>query len=269
MLKRILFTIVLTANFCVFVCGQERLIMIGGGDRPVSVLKKLAEWTGDEKSKLLVITWASGVPSESFDAFKKDFEQVSKIELVKAPVRPLNETDKATFLQQLKAANGVFFTGGDQNRVMEVLKDAEMLKALRDKYKSGAVFSGTSAGTAIMSQIMITGEGDFTVLDGAKVETKDGLGLLPDVIVDQHFIKRQRQNRLLGLVMKNPQTLGIGIDEDTAFAVRDNRFAEVVGDSGVMIFDMQKKNAPITVFWLKRGESFDLKKRKLLKLSDK
>lgn len=264
MLKKLLITIVLILNFSVFVVGQERLILIGGGDRTKDVLTKLAEWTGDEKSKILVITWASGVPGESFEAFKSDFEKISKITLENAPLRPLDGAAKVKFLQQLKEASGVFFTGGDQNRVMEVLQDESLLKALREKYKSGTVFAGTSAGTAIMSPLMITGEGDFTAIDGAKVETKNGIGLLPDVIVDQHFIKRQRYNRLIGLIIKNPQLLGIGIDEDTAFAVRDNRFAEVLGNSGVMIFDAEKSVNPINLFYLKTGEKFDLKKRKMI-----
>lgn len=264
MLKKLLFTPILIISFCLFIFAQERLIMIGGGERTTDVLNRLAEWTGDEKSKLLVVTWASGVPDESFAAFKTDFEKVSKIELINAPIRPLDEAAKTRFLEQLKQANGVFFTGGDQNRVMEVLRDAQLLNALKDKYKSGAVFAGTSAGAAIMSAIMITGEGDFTVIDGAKVETKQGLGLLPEAIVDQHFIKRSRQNRLHGLILKSPQFLGIGIDEDTAFAVRDNRFAEVLGASGVMIFDARKSVTPMKLFYLKNGERFDLKKRKII-----
>ncbi len=234
--------------------------MIGGGDRTADMLSKLSDLSGAGNGKLLVITWASGVPEESFEAFKKDIEAVSKITLVKSPIRPLNVQTKAQFLQQLKESTGVFFTGGDQNRVMEVLQDKELLQALKDRYKSGILFSGTSAGTAIMSQIMITGEGDFTVLDGSKVETKDGIGLLPQIIVDQHFIKRSRQNRLLGLVLKNPNLLGVGIDEDTALFVKDNRFGEVLGDSQIMIFDA--KNEAIKVFVIKKGDRFDLRKRK-------
>ena len=143
---------------------------------------------------------------------------------------------------------------------MEVLKDESLLKALQEKYKSGTFFSGSSAGTAIMSKVMITGEGDFKVIDGNKVETKDGLGLLSEVILDQHFIVRQRQNRLIGLVLKYPNLLGVGIDEDTALFVKDNRIGEVFGNSQIMFFDAKKE--PMRVFLLKKGEKFDLKKRK-------
>ncbi len=236
--------------------------MIGGGERPASILSKLTELSGGDKGKMLVITWAGGDPKASFQAFKEDVEKISKIELVFAPVSPLNDEAKAKFLQQLKDASGVFFTGGDQNRVMDVLKDETLLKAIVEKYNSGTVFSGTSAGTAIMSKIMITGEGDFKVIDGNKVETRDGIGLLPQVIVDQHFIVRQRENRLFGLILKNPSLLGIGIDEDTAFYVSDNRFGEVLGDSQVMILDARNKSNELKIFLLKPLEKFDLKKRK-------
>lgn len=246
--------------FCLAVFPQQKLMMIGGGERTTEVMQRLVDLAGGEDSNILVITWASGVPAESFEAFKEDVVKVSKIKLANAPFAPLDEKSKQTFLEQLKNARGVFFTGGDQNRITEVLKDAEILDALKKRYTDGVVFSGTSAGTAIMSEIMITGEGDFKVVDGKKVETKKGLGLLTNAIVDQHFIARQRQNRLLGLVLENPNLLGIGIDEDTAFIVKDNRYGEVLGNSQVMIFDAKKK--PFRFFMLKSGEKFDLKKRK-------
>lgn len=241
---------------------QQKLLMIGGGERPVSILTKLTETSGGDKGKILVVTWAGGEPQASFDAFKADVEKVSKITLVPAPFAPLDDAAKTKFLAQLKEAGGVFFTGGDQNRIMEVLKDENLLKALTEKYNSGTIFSGTSAGTAIMSKIMITGEGDFKVIDGSKVETRNGLGLLPNTIVDQHFIARQRQNRLFGLILKNPALIGIGIDEDTAFYVSDNRFGEVLGDSQVMLLDAQKKTNELKIYLLKANEKFDLKKRK-------
>jgi cyanophycinase len=246
--------------FAAITFSQERLLVIGGGDRTNDILQKIAEESGGDKGKLLVIPWAGGEQEDYFAAFKKDIEKVSKIQMVKGSFRPLTEQSKIEFLQQLKEATGIYFTGGDQNRVMEVLKDESILKAIKEKYKNGTFFSGSSAGTAIMSQVMITGEGDFKVIDGNKVETKEGIGLLSEVIVDQHFIVRQRQNRLFGLVLKYPNLLGIGIDEDTAVYIKDNRVGEVFGKSQVMIFDA--KNEPLKVFLLKKGDKFNLQKRK-------
>lgn len=265
MFKKVFAVLWLNALFVAGLAAQERLVLIGGGGRPVSVLTKFVEFGGDKNGKILVVTWASGEPQESFAAFRDDLAKVSAVEIENAPIAPLSAQTRIDFLQQLKEATGIFFTGGDQNRVMEVLKDTELLNALKAKYKSGAVFGGTSAGTAIMSQIMITGEGDLTVIDGAKIETRSGLGLLTEAIVDQHFIKRQRENRLLGLILQNPQLLGIGIDEATAFVVRDNRYGEVLGNSQVVIFDAHKTGDAMRLYLLKNGEKFDLKKRKKIK----
>lgn len=245
------------------VFSQQRLVVIGGGTRPPESLARFVEWAGgNEKAKILIITWASGVPAESFEALKKDFEKYRVTSIENAPLAPLDADKRKQFLEQLKSATGVFFSGGDQNRIMEVLKDEELYKALREKYAGGAVFGGTSAGAALMSTPMMTGENDLTVIDGAKVGRRQGLGLIPNVILDQHFIKRQRQNRLFGLVLQNPQMLGVGIDEDTALMVTDNRFAEVSGASYVMMVDGSNKKATFMINLLKAGEKFDLKRRR-------
>lgn len=262
MLRKTLPVFLLILIFFIGAFAQQRLLVIGGGDRTPDVLKKIAEESGGDKGKLLVVTWASGVPEESFEAFSKDIATVSRIQLVRAPIRPLNEQGALEFLKMLDEATGVFFTGGDQNRVMEVVKDIRLRQAIEKKYREGVFFSGTSAGTAIMSKVMITGEGDFTVVDGSKVETVEGLGLLPNIILDQHFLKRSRYNRLIGLVLKYQSQLGAGIDEDTALYIENNRKAEVLGASSVLIFDAAKMNAPMTVTFLKRGDRFDLVKRK-------
>ena len=241
---------------------QERLILIGGGKRTSDVLTKLIEFSGNENGKILIIPWASGEQEKAFDNMKNEIAALSKIQVENAPLSPLTTESKAILMNQLKTAKGIFFTGGDQNRIMEVLKDEELFNILHEKYKSGVVFAGTSAGTAIMSAIMITGEGDFKTIDGSKVETKKGLGLLQDIIVDQHFIKRQRQNRLIGLILKNPTLLGVGIDENTALVVEQNRFAEVLGESQVMIFETQKTPNEMKLLILTKGEKFDLKKRR-------
>src|SRR5688572_13199633 len=181
---------------------QQRLVVVGGGKRPPEAMKKFVEWAGGKSANILVIPWATSQPESSFEYLRKDMSELGPNSIVLAPVAPLTEEKKSRFLAQLKNSTGVFFTGGDQVKTMEVLKDASLAAALRARYESGVVFGGTSAGAAIMSTQMITGEGDFTVIDGGKVQTVVGLGLLPDdVIVDQHFIKRQRQNRLFGLVL--------------------------------------------------------------------
>ena len=244
---------------------QQRLVVVGGGARPAESLARFVEWSGGrEKARILIVTWASGVADESFDALRKDFEKYPVAAFEHAATAPLDAAKRKLFLEQLNAATGVFFSGGDQNRIMEVLKDDELYRLLREKYSAGTAFGGTSAGAAAMSTPMMTGENDLTVIDGKKVGTRQGLSLVPNAIFDQHFIKRQRQNRLFGLVLENPKMLGVGIDEDTALLVRDNRFAEVAGASYVMIVDGSGKKATFMINLLKAGEKFDLVKRKVI-----
>lgn len=265
----------LKLNRCVMLCtmmillflqtnAQERLIIVGGGKRPEAAMAKFVEWAGKERANILIIPWATAEPEESFAYLKKDLVVYNPKEIELAPIAPMTEEKKIKFLNQLKNATGVFFTGGDQVKTMEVLKDESLLQSLKQRYADGIVFGGTSAGAAIMSTQMITGEGDFTVIDGAKVQTSLGLGLLPnDIIVDQHFIKRQRQNRLFGLILQNREKFGIGIDEDTALVVIDNRYGEIIGLRQVMTVDARDQNGALIIRLLQPGEWLDLRKRRL------
>ena len=242
---------------------QQRLVVVGGGKRPEAAMSKFVEWAGKERANILIIPWATSEPESSFEYLKKDLDGLRPRSVVLAPVAPITPEKKEAFLAQLKDATGVFFTGGDQVKTMEVLKDESLLLALRERYSSGVVFGGTSAGAAIMSTQMITGEGDFTVIDGKMVQTRPGLGLLPDdMIVDQHFIRRQRENRLFGLILGNRKKFGVGIDEDTAILVTDNRYAEVVGARQVMTVVPSKTRNGLLIQLHQPGDWLDLQKRK-------
>jgi cyanophycinase len=239
----------------------EKLVLLGGGVRPPEALARFVEWAGNGRSRLLIVSWASKTQRESYASLERELQFYRPAAIESAPFAPLGPQDKARFLDQLRRASGVFFGGGDQGRIMDVLKDHSLTDALRERYRQGVVFGGTSAGTACMSALMITGEGDFSVIDGARVKVRAGLGLLPGVILDQHFLKRQRQNRLFGLVLDHPRLLGVGVDEGTALAVRDNRHAEVVGPGAVMMVDARSASGDLVVKLVRPGESFDLKTR--------
>jgi cyanophycinase len=244
--------------FLVSANAQQRLVIVGGGPRPPEALARFVEWAGKERSHILIIAWATEHPDAAFKSLKDDFAPFPTEAIEAAPAAPFSDAAKVKFLNQLKQATGVFFSGGDQARIMNVLADESLLQALRKRYEDGVVFGGTSAGTAIMSRRMITGEGDFKMIDGAKVDTRAGLALLPDhVIVDQHFIKRQRENRLFGLMLEGRERFGLGIDEGTALLVSDNRQAEVVGTSQVM-FIAGARNHSLSIRLLKAGDTIDL-----------
>ncbi|MFM9905729.1 MAG: cyanophycinase [Pyrinomonadaceae bacterium] len=242
--------------------GQQRLVVIGGGKRPPEAMKRFVEWSGGEKARLLIITWASGEPDASFKSLSEDFAPYKTANVMPSPIAPIDSDKRARFVALLKDATGIFFAGGDQNRIMDVLKNEELLKLLRDKYAGGTPFGGTSAGAAVMSDPMMTGDADLKILDGTKVGVRTGLGLLPNVMFDQHFLVRQRHNRLFGFVMKNPAYLGVGIDEDNAILISDNKVLEVAGTTWVMLIDARGKKGAMTVNFLKPKDRFDLKKRK-------
>jgi cyanophycinase len=247
-----------------------RLVLVGGGDRPPNAVARFVEWAGGASARVLVLPWASIEPKERCASLVAEMRAHGAPEAVCGPHTVLDAKGRAVPLDAEKVeatraalarATGVFFTGGEQARVMDALAGSPALLAeLRARYSGGTVFGGTSAGAAIMSAVMITGEGDLTVIDAGKVEVKPGLGLIRGVIVDQHFVKRQRENRLFALVLAHPELRGVGIDEDTALLVADGRHGEVVGAGPVILVDA-KGGDRLEVRLLRPGQKVDLAKR--------
>jgi cyanophycinase len=240
---------------------RERLVLMGGGGRPPEALARFVEWCGGPQARILVVPWATVEPDEAFEALRRELGAHRPGRVSAAPAAPLSAAQREALLDQLREATGVFFSGGDQNRILDVLRDGAVKEALVRRYRAGVPFAGTSAGTACMSSLAITGEGDFTVVDGDRVGLRAGLGLLPGVMLDQHFLARQRQNRLMAVVLKHPRLLGVGLDENAALLVRDNRRAEVLGRGRVMTIEARGRGE-LRVFLLAAGDTFDLEKRK-------
>ena len=128
----------------------------------------------------------------------------------------LQDADAA--LTAIREADLIWFSGGNQNRLMSFLSQNGLIEAIRARYEHGATVGGTSAGAAVMSRIMLTGI-PVDVSAGA-CKTADGLGLWDGVIVDQHYFRRLRFSRLLDAVLGHHDKVGVGIDESTAVIVR-------------------------------------------------
>jgi cyanophycinase len=232
-------------------------------------MARFVAWAGGPSARILVIPWASAEPKESCEAIFEELRPHAPDETTCGPyatldaqgkAAPLDEAKKAEFHAQLSKATGVFFTGGDQSRIMDALADSALLTALRLRYAAGVVFGGTSAGSAIMSPTMITGDGDFTVIDAEQVQVRPGLALLPGVIVDQHFVKRQRENRLFGLVLRHQGLRGVGIDEGTALLVTGEWKAEVVGSGPVVLVDALGPDRLVLTL-VRPGQQVDLRRQ--------
>jgi len=212
---------------------KGHLIVVGGGGVPEAVLKRALELAGGPAAKIAILPQAS----ELADTGDVAVEMWRKAGATSARWLPL--TDLPAARTAVSEAALIWFPGGDQVRLVNALKDTGLPAIIRQRYAAGAVVGGTSAGAAVMSTVMLTGDADLQSITVGATKTVDGLGLWPEVIVDQHFLKRQRHSRLISLLLEHPSLLAVAIDEKTAVIVSGNRF-EVMGDSTVVVMDARK-----------------------------
>lgn len=215
---------------------RGHLVLNGGGAKPDVVMEKFIELAGGPEALIVVFPTASEL-LDTGDYYRDLFAKYGCSNVKAAEIRTRDQASNGEIAALVESAGGVFFSGGDQRRITETLLDTPVGTAVEKAYLGGAVVGGTSAGTACQSPLMITGDGDFTVLTAGNVELWDGFGFFQGVVVDQHFFARQRQNRLISVVLEHPELLGVGIDEGTAVWVRPDGSFEVLGDGWVMVFD--------------------------------
>ncbi|WP_137787816.1 cyanophycinase [Sphingomonas sp. 3P27F8] len=217
--------------------GNGPLIVIGGhedkdGDK--IILSEVAGRLGD--GKLVLATVASHEPEGYFDAYQKAFAPLGVTNLVELYVNEREETRSCENLDLLSDAAGIFFTGGDQLRISSQIGDTPIEDMVRTIHRRGGVVAGTSAGASVMSETMLVRGPSAESHRIGDLHMAPGLGLIRDVIIDQHFAERGRIGRLLGAVAQNPRVLGIGIDEDTAIVIEDGTFG-VIGAGAVYVVD--------------------------------
>src|SRR5712691_10359514 len=152
----------------------------------------------------------------------------------RCPQRMFNDE---TVALALRDATGVFLTGGNQLRLSSTIGGTRLADAILDPYRQGAVVAGTSAGASAMSSHMIAFGASGATPKHRMAQIAAGLGVLPGVIVDQHFQQRNRLGRLLSLIAQNPSLLGLGIDEDTAGVVGPDHVMEVIGRGSITVVD--------------------------------
>ncbi len=258
---------------------RGHLVLIGGGSKPPVAMEKFVELAGGDDAPIVVFPTAStepDTPDYYLDLFRESY---GCTDVLVAPVATREDAMDEELAVRVAAADGIFFGGGDQRRITQALLGTPVGAAVKAAFVRGAVVGGTSAGTACQSGLMITGDGDFSVLTADNVELWPGLGLFEGVIVDQHFVARRRSNRLISVVLEHPELLGVGIDEATAVWVRPDGTFLVLGDGWVMVFDAASadvRRAPygkdrtalgvhrMTVHVLLPGEAFDLRTRRVL-----
>lgn len=232
-----------------------QLIIIGGGQIPASIHQKIITLAGGPEARILIVPLASSIPLEVGKSAQEQFQTmgVSHVEVFACQA---GEMDRPDCLQQIRSATGIFFTGGDQNKLAAAFNQTQAFDTMRHQHQRGQVLAGTSAGAAIMSQVMLTGDENkppqrnpaeptpedrpFDSIQQQRVQTTLGFGFVDRYIIDQHFIKRQRQNRLISAVLDRPALIGIGIDESTGIVVKADQSFEVIGAASVMIVDARQ-----------------------------
>lgn len=213
------------------------LIIIGGHEDKEgakTILKEVADRV--KGGKLVIATVASHQPDGYFDAYRKAFGALGVDTLVELYVHARGETLAPETQSIFADAVGIFFTGGDQLRISSQIGDTPVERMVRDIHQRGGVVAGTSAGASVMSETMLVKGSSSESHRIGDLHMAPGLGLVRDVIIDQHFAERGRIGRLLGAVAQNPRVLGIGIDEDTAIVLEGCCF-RVVGAGAVYIVD--------------------------------
>jgi cyanophycinase len=210
-----------------------RLLIIGGAAGP-DLLARFVQLAGGPAARIVVIATGSASPAAAETVHVEAFTAYGAGEV--APLRLTTRAAANDDQPMLRHATGVFFTGGDQERITTVIGGTATDSLLQTLVAGGdVVLGGTSAGAAVMSGTMIV-EGDAPGVSRASVRTGPGLEFLPGVLIDQHFAERGRVNRLLSAVALYPHELGLGIDEDTAILTDGDRF-EVLGNGAVTVVD--------------------------------
>jgi cyanophycinase len=259
----------------------RQLVIIGGAeDRggDCHILREFVRRSGGRSAHIVVMTAATSEPDEAGKTYIEVFRRLGAATVAVVDTRDRRDAEKLDGLWAIAQATGIFFTGGDQARIVRAIKHTILDDAIRKRYDEGIVVGGTSAGAAMMPDKMIVDGDSETSPRADAVQMGEGMGFLPNVVIDQHFAQRGRLGRLLAALLLEPSVLGFGIDEDTAMVVEGDEVevlgagaVTVVDESGTTYNNLEKllKDEPLAVFGVKlhilpQGYRFNLRSREAL-----
>jgi cyanophycinase len=262
---------------------QYPVMIIGGAEDKVNectILRAFFESAGSDMARIGIIPVASREPTIVGDRYAQIFTDMGAKQVQLMDIRHREECEQDQWLDVLDECSGVFVTGGDQVRLCDVIGGTPLVQAIKAKLKGNElVLAGTSAGAAMMGEKMIAGGSSGESPNQALVDLSYGLGIIPEILVDQHFHNRNRMARLLSAIACNSDKLGIGIDEDTCLAIADDGTFKVLGKGTVTIVDpgslthsnhlCEEGTAPLSlhnlkVHVLKQGDRYDYKRRAIV-----
>jgi len=219
---------------------EGSVIIIGGAEDKVRdrvILNRFASLAGGRDATVAVISTASSLGAEAGERYRQVFGDlgIERVRPLHAITRPQANDESAA--RVVKDATGIFLTGGNQLRLSSTIGGTRLADAILERFRHGAVIAGTSAGASAMSSHMIAFGASGATPKHRMAQIAAGLGVLPGVIVDQHFQQRNRLGRLLSLIAQNPSLLGLGVDEDTAGVVGPDHIMEVIGRGSITVVD--------------------------------
>lgn len=234
------------------------LFPVGGGTIPDSLMLSFIEESRVDNPTVLIIPYAYAAKPDVMEAQLTRFTEQFR-GLGVQHVDTLDTVSGQRALEQIHQADVIWTSGGSQNTLRNTLNkvDTSLIPAIRERYDRGlALVGGTSAGAAIISQVMIGGNGGNNVDEPGDVAISEGFGLWPEVIVDQHFTQRTRLWRLRNAISRNPDYIGIGIDESTGIKYLNKTAFRVVGEGTVTVLYQQGKEQQTTT--LRAGDIYEL-----------
>jgi cyanophycinase len=235
------------------------LVVVGGGKIGPAIVERFVSLAGGPDANLVLIPTAG--EDKELDLRKLEATFAKQFGVKHDTVlhtRDRKQADSESFVAPLRQARGVWFGGGRQWRLVDSYLNTLTQRELEAVLERGGVIGGTSAGATIQGSYLVRGAREGNQIMMAK-GYEEGFGYLKNVAVDQHLIRRRRENDLVGVIAAHPDLLGIGIDESTAIIVTGDHF-EVIGDSQVGIYDGQDHDGK-RYYFLSPGARFDLKTR--------
>jgi cyanophycinase len=215
------------------------LVIIGGAeDRQgeCTVLREFVRAAGGVNANIAVMTAATTMPKEVGEDYIHVFERLGAKTVQVVHTEHRDDSEREVSIRTIEQSTGIFFTGGDQSRIVDFIRGTSLDKAIHQRYEAGAVIGGTSAGAAMMPDEMIVGGASVSNPSVNAVSMGPGMGFLPGIVIDQHFAQRGRLGRLLAALVLQPAVLGLGIDEDTGIIVNGDEF-QVIGQGSVTVVD--------------------------------
>ncbi|AFY38517.1 cyanophycinase [[Leptolyngbya] sp. PCC 7376] len=223
---------------------QSSILVIGGAEDKVhgkEILSSFFRRSGGTDAAIAIIPSASREPLLIGDRYQRIFEDMGASKVKVLDVRDRVHAEDRYYQEFVEGCTGVFMTGGDQLRLCGLLADTPLMERIRQRVHDGEIaLAGTSAGAAVMGHHMIAGGSSGESPNRGLVDLAMGLGIIPEIIVDQHFHNRNRMARLLSTIAVHPDRLGIGIDEDTCAMFERDGYLEVIGRGTVTIVDARE-----------------------------